>query len=261
MGCSGPGSPGFHGEFLSSFARTPGRRRLDGLTSRAEADDRDGRYHPHDMLLVSDDRSDDSTLEVVRAVGGDRVRVAVNGERLGLAGNWNRCAAMCRTPLLAIFHQDDVMEPGHLAAHAAVLARDETIGLVAGASTVIDELGRPVPADAPEMSPSWTERHGADRVGESFREAWERAWQQARAMNQLWNMLLELRQAALPELNELYAQERKAKEAGEGKEAKRLADERKRRAAGPGGCSQRAHGVQLDCAFLRSLRLALMRHA
>src|SRR5262249_44589377 len=98
-------------------------------------------------LLVSDDRSDDQTLEVVRAVAGDRARIAVNAERLGLAGNWNRGAAMCRTPLIAIFHQDDVMEPCHLAAHAAALISDETIGLVAGASTVIDERGRSVPAN------------------------------------------------------------------------------------------------------------------
>ncbi len=46
-------------------------------------------------LLVSDDRSDDNTLEVVRAAAGDRVRIEVNSERLGLAGNWNRCAALC----------------------------------------------------------------------------------------------------------------------------------------------------------------------
>ena len=66
-------------------------------------------------LLVSDDRSDDDTLEVVRAAAGDRVRIEVNSERLGLAGNWNRCVALARTPLVAIFHQDDVMLPGHLA--------------------------------------------------------------------------------------------------------------------------------------------------
>jgi hypothetical protein len=101
-------------------------------------------------LLVSDDRSDDQTLAVVRAVAGDRARIAVNSVRLGLAGNWNRCAAICRTPLIAIFHQDDVMEPGHLAAHAAALTSNESIGLVASGSTVIDERGQPVPADLVE---------------------------------------------------------------------------------------------------------------
>ena len=75
-------------------------------------------------LVVSDDRSDDETLAVVRTAAGDRARIEVNSERLGLAGNWNRCAALARTPLVAIFHQDDVMLPGHLSAHAASFAAD-----------------------------------------------------------------------------------------------------------------------------------------
>src|SRR5207245_1213817 len=48
-------------------------------------------------LLVSDDRSDDETLAVVDAEAGDRARVVVNTERLGLAGNWNRCVRLART--------------------------------------------------------------------------------------------------------------------------------------------------------------------
>jgi len=95
-------------------------------------------------LLVSDDRSDDDTLEVVRTAAGDRARIEVNGERLGLAGNWNRCAALARTPLLAIFHQDDVMLPGHLRAHAAAFAADERVGLTACSALVIDDCGQPI---------------------------------------------------------------------------------------------------------------------
>ena len=95
-------------------------------------------------LLVSDDRSDDNTLEMVRAAAGDRVRIEVNSERLGLAGNWNRCAALARTPLVAIFHQDDVMLPGHLQAHSAALASDESVGLAASAAIVIDDRGEPI---------------------------------------------------------------------------------------------------------------------
>jgi glycosyltransferase involved in cell wall biosynthesis len=95
-------------------------------------------------LIVSDDRSDDASLDVVRATAGDRARIAVNPERLGLAGNWNRCVELCRTPLVAIFHQDDVMQPGHLAAHVETLRRDDAIGLVASASDVINEQGDPV---------------------------------------------------------------------------------------------------------------------
>jgi glycosyltransferase involved in cell wall biosynthesis len=93
-------------------------------------------------LIVSDDRSDDDTIDRVRRLAGDRARVEVNSERLGLAGNWNRCVARSRTPLVAILHQDDLVHPGHLAAHHAAFGPGT--GLVASAADVIDGEGRPV---------------------------------------------------------------------------------------------------------------------
>ncbi len=95
-------------------------------------------------LVISDDRSDDDTLDRVRRVAGDRARVEVNSERLGLAGNWDRCVALARTPFVAILHQDDVLDHGHLAAHLETF-RDGT-GLVASSARAIDEAGRPAPA-------------------------------------------------------------------------------------------------------------------
>jgi glycosyltransferase involved in cell wall biosynthesis len=115
-------------------------------------------------LIVSDDHSDDETLAVVRATAGDGVRIDAHGERLGLAGNWNRCAALCRTPLLAIFHQDDVMKPGHLQAHTAALAADDRLGLVASASEVIDERGG-------LMAPSVVEPGGLGPISRTFEPA------------------------------------------------------------------------------------------
>ena len=96
-------------------------------------------------LVISDDRSDDETLDIARAEAGERARISVNSERLGLAGNWNRCVALSRTPWVAVFHQDDVMRPGHLASHqAAISAGDSALGLVASAAEVIDAEGREV---------------------------------------------------------------------------------------------------------------------
>jgi glycosyltransferase involved in cell wall biosynthesis len=96
-------------------------------------------------LIVVDDRSEDDTLAVIRTAAGDRAKIEVNSERLGLAGNWNRCAAVARTPMVSIFHQDDVMLPGHLSAHAASFAADGSLGMIASASMVIDDRGQPVP--------------------------------------------------------------------------------------------------------------------
>ncbi|WP_435018939.1 glycosyltransferase family 2 protein [Tundrisphaera sp. TA3] len=97
-------------------------------------------------LIVADDRSEDDTLSIVREMAGDRARISVNSERLGLAGNWNRCVSLSQTPLVAIFHQDDVMRSGHVAAHLGAFADDPTVGLIASAADVIDEAGRDVPA-------------------------------------------------------------------------------------------------------------------
>ena len=98
-------------------------------------------------LVVSDDRSDDRTAEIAREVAGDRARVSVNPERLGLAGNWNRCVALAGSPFVAIVHQDDLLRPGHLARHLAVISRRPRLGLVASATGTIDDDGREVPAD------------------------------------------------------------------------------------------------------------------
>ncbi|WP_435005824.1 glycosyltransferase family 2 protein [Tundrisphaera lichenicola] len=97
-------------------------------------------------LVISDDRSDDETLAIVQEEVGDRARVSVNSERLGLAGNWNRCVDLSQTEWVAIFHQDDVMQPGHLAAHRPILDpdTDPRLGLFAGPVMMIDDLGSPV---------------------------------------------------------------------------------------------------------------------
>jgi len=96
---------------------------------------------------VCDDRSDDDTVAIARDELGDRGRIFINPERLGLAGNWNRCVDRSRTEWVAIFHQDDVMRPGHLARHLGLIASapSEDVGLVAGDVAMIDEEGNEIP--------------------------------------------------------------------------------------------------------------------
>ncbi len=100
--------------------------------------------------VACDDRSEDATLDILRAEAGDRLRVAVNSERLGLARNWNACVAQSRTPLVAIFHQDDVMHPGHLRAHLSAFEADPGVGLICNAADVIDEEGLRIPESVVE---------------------------------------------------------------------------------------------------------------
>ncbi|MGE3822227.1 MAG: glycosyltransferase family 2 protein [Isosphaeraceae bacterium] len=112
-------------------------------------------------LLVCDDQSTDSTVETVETIAGRAARVEVNSQRLGLAGNWNRCVERSATPLVAIVHQDDVLSPGHLAAHVETFRSDPALGMVASASVVIDAQGRPV-------SESIVDRGGLGRLDLRF---------------------------------------------------------------------------------------------
>jgi glycosyltransferase involved in cell wall biosynthesis len=119
-------------------------------------------------LLVVDDGSDDDTLAIVREVAGGVARIEKNAERLGLAGNWNRCVELAQTPWVAVFHQDDVMKPGHLAAHRAALQGYPDIGFVCGGFDVIDEMGNVVPAKVIERVDFGGDRYFA--LGEFVRE-------------------------------------------------------------------------------------------
>jgi glycosyltransferase involved in cell wall biosynthesis len=106
-----------------------------------------GQTGPPFDLLICDDHSDDDTLAIAREVAGDRARIEPGARRLGLAGNWNRCVALSRTPWVVLFHQDDVMRPGHLEAHLQAGSADDRVGMVCGAAEVIDDGGRPVPPE------------------------------------------------------------------------------------------------------------------
>jgi hypothetical protein len=96
-------------------------------------------------LLVVDDRSDDSTGEIVRSLGDPRIVLYENEQRLGIPGNWNRTLSLARGEYVCIFHQDDRMQPDNLARKAHVLDADPTIGFVHSAIEVLVEPSAPYP--------------------------------------------------------------------------------------------------------------------
>jgi glycosyltransferase involved in cell wall biosynthesis len=123
---------------------------------------------PKPTLLILDDRSEDQTVAIARDVAGARARIEINGERLGLAGNWNRCVELSTTPWVAIFHQDDVMTPHHLAGHLHQVRDRADCGFVCGNFEVIDERGHPVSPRAIErVAPR---RSGVFEAGEFVSE-------------------------------------------------------------------------------------------
>jgi glycosyltransferase involved in cell wall biosynthesis len=60
-------------------------------------------------LLVVDDASSDGSADVASGFRDPRLRVLRGPDRLGLPGNWNRCLAEARAPLVKFLFQDDLL--------------------------------------------------------------------------------------------------------------------------------------------------------
>lgn len=114
-------------------------------------------------LVIVDDGSTDTTIEVVRSIDDRRLRLHEGEAHRGIPGSWNRAAELATGELICIFHQDDVMLAGNLSDKARLLSADPEISFVHSA---VDLLVEP-PASAPG---SWVESSDADFVsdGESY---------------------------------------------------------------------------------------------
>lgn len=65
-------------------------------------------------IVVSDDASEDATLDIVAGVADPRIRVLANRTRVGPAGNWNRALNACRGEYVKVLAQDDLLYPNNI---------------------------------------------------------------------------------------------------------------------------------------------------
>ena len=73
-------------------------------------------------VVVTDNASTDNSVEVVRGIADDRVRLSVNTSNVGFAPNLERVASLARGHRMLLLSSDDRMRPGALAAYAALEA-------------------------------------------------------------------------------------------------------------------------------------------
>ncbi len=96
------------------------------------------------QIAVVDDGSPDGAVEpVVRSVDRDgRVEIIRHGERLGLAGNWNRAIDLARGHIVHLLHQDDYVLPGFYARLDRGLQRRPDTGMAFCRTRLVDGADR-----------------------------------------------------------------------------------------------------------------------
>jgi glycosyltransferase involved in cell wall biosynthesis len=96
---------------------------------------------PPDELIVCDDCSTDSTMEIVKnfaAGAGFSVRFSRNEKKLGSTKNFEKAIGLCTGATIALSDQDDVWQPEKLRLIEAVLVNSPTTGAVFTDAEVVD---------------------------------------------------------------------------------------------------------------------------
>jgi glycosyltransferase involved in cell wall biosynthesis len=95
-------------------------------------------------VVVDDDSPEVGAEQVVAALDDARIRCERNERNLGVAANFNRCLELAAADgeIVVVFHADDQLEPGYIAAMRAAHVTFPTATCIAPQVTVVDGAGR-----------------------------------------------------------------------------------------------------------------------
>lgn len=99
-------------------------------------------------IIVVDNCSTDNTAEIVKSVGGSRIKLFVNDKNLGAYGNFNRCVEVASGEFIHLLNADDLIKPGFYQRVEEAFAQHPQVHLVCCNADFIDEnsvITGPVP--------------------------------------------------------------------------------------------------------------------
>jgi glycosyltransferase involved in cell wall biosynthesis len=95
--------------------------------------------YPRLEVLIIDDESTDETVELIRSIDDERIRLVVNEQNIGLARNWNKCVEMSRGDFIKFLFHDDILYPDCVEKMMRLLLSNKNVGLVFSPRDIIVE--------------------------------------------------------------------------------------------------------------------------
>ena len=105
-----------------------------------------------DEIVVSDDGSKDSTVEIVRAFNDSRIVLLQDNVNHGYTGNFEHALKHTTGDIILLSDQDDVWMPNKVERHLSVFESNPGVGLVIASGTIIDENGNDITNKQTELS-------------------------------------------------------------------------------------------------------------
>ncbi len=95
-------------------------------------------------VVVIDDGSTDDTVEKVKAIADDRIRLICNEHNLGMTGNWDKCVRSCSGEYIKLIPADDCVYKDCIRKSVDILVKHPDISLVVVGTELVDNDDRVV---------------------------------------------------------------------------------------------------------------------
>lgn len=94
-----------------------------------------------DEIVLVDDHSSDSTMEIVAAFADSRIKVYRNEKNLGVARTFEKALGLASGELIWLADQDDIWHPQKVSSMVGVFARRPEVTLVLTDARIVDQTG------------------------------------------------------------------------------------------------------------------------
>ena len=93
-------------------------------------------------LVVVDDKSTDDTVELVKNIKDERLKLHINEKNLGMVGNWNRCLELATGEFVKLICADDMIDQDAIEKEAEAMQKYPTVNFVESDTRLVDIDGR-----------------------------------------------------------------------------------------------------------------------